>query len=237
MINNLQYVSISRVDDDNSNAHDHDAALDEENPTLIPALADTITTEATSLEIDVRTRSIFIPWCAVLYIILILSIANTTSILMTSYFERGGLIPFVGIAVRIPVQNGDKRQGSGQQKYKHSKCISLNSSKIGNGSCDVDLNNAECNYDGGDCARFNSLFPNCISRHPDRLFNHWCDLELNNEQCGYDNGACKEFNEKYKGKCVVDYPSLLGNGVCDESGDYNTKECGWDGGDCTDHHL
>ncbi len=78
----------------------------------------------------------------------------------------------------------------------------------------------------------NHLFPKCLTRHPDRLFDRWCDLEHNTAECGYDNSVCQEFNRKYRGRCNVRFPSLLGNGVCDIEGGYNTEDCDWDGGDC-----
>jgi len=37
--------------------------------------------------------------------------------------------------------------------------------------------------------------------------------------------------------CNVLNPSLLGNGICDNYGMYNTKECGNDGGDCREFNL
>ena len=32
--------------------------------------------------------------------------------------------------------------------------------------------------------------------------------------------------------CIVEDPSWIGNGICDEISGYNTIQCGWDGGDC-----
>jgi len=32
--------------------------------------------------------------------------------------------------------------------------------------------------------------------------------------------------------CSVSYPSYVGDGHCDTTGEYNTISCGWDGGDC-----
>jgi len=67
----------------------------------------------------------------------------------------------------------------------------IHPSQIGNGECDAELNIPQCNYDDGDCAKFNQLFPKCVTKYPERLFDDWCDAELNVEECGYDNGACR----------------------------------------------
>ena len=39
------------------------------------------------------------------------------------------------------------------------------------------------------------------------------------------------FDKEYP-NCVVERPSNVGDGYCDDYSNYNTEECGWDGGDC-----
>lgn len=51
------------------------------------------------------------------------------------------------------------------------------------------------------------------------------------EECGWDGGECLKFNEFYP-SCDVDIPSRIGDGRCNDWGEYNAEECGWDGGDC-----
>ena len=50
---------------------------------------------------------------------------------------------------------------------------------VGNGYCNDEYNNADCNYDGGDC---------CPT--PDLLANGICNDETNNGTCSFDFGDC-----------------------------------------------
>lgn len=164
--------------------------------------ADEIPT-STSIENGITERShiisIHIPWSSVLCVIMILAIANASTIFVQRYFDKEFIYPslYENPTTRTPVEMQDV----------------IND--------DEDLRH-----------QFKTLFPECVTRHPLQIFDHWCDLEHNSAECGYDNGACQEYNEKYKDRCDVKYPSLLGNGVCDEEGGYNTEDCDWDGGDC-----
>ena len=79
----------------------------------------------------------------------------------------------------------------------------------GNGVCNDEAKNAECNYDGGDC---------CVT--PIELIgNGVCNDEANNAECKYDGGDC----------CVIPI-ELIGNGLCND--EVNNAECYNDGGDC-----
>ena len=49
---------------------------------------------------------------------------------------------------------------------------------IGDGECDDATNNAECNYDGGDCC------------DDEWIGDGECDDATNNVECGYDGGDC-----------------------------------------------
>ena len=54
---------------------------------------------------------------------------------------------------------------------------------FGNGICNDEANNAECNYDGGDC---------CVT--PIELIgNGLCNDEANNVECYYDGGDCCKY--------------------------------------------
>ena len=74
---------------------------------------------------------------------------------------------------------------------------------IGNGQCNDEVNNEECNYDDGDC----------------------CSLNINKDYCS--NCTCLEKNAKSVIKCVKDW---IGDGVCDDMN--NNQNCTFDGGDC-----
>ena len=106
---------------------------------------------------------------------------------------------------------------------------------IGNGRCDniQDLNTAECGFDGGDCAEFNSLYPGCTYSYPLELGNDRClnNNEANTAECKFDGGDCNSFNEQYP-NCEYENAFLLGDGVCYPNNISNTAECGYDGGDC-----
>ena len=52
-------------------------------------------------------------------------------------------------------------------------------SLVGDGLCQDETNNAECNYDGGDCCA-----------NADLLANGYCNDETNNATCIYDSGDC-----------------------------------------------
>ena len=69
------------------------------------------------------------------------------------------------------------------------------------------MNNAECQFDGGDC---------CFNSKPD--WNHFC----NDCQCKNPLDFCPGL-----GNC------RLGDGFCDDF--LNTEACGFDQGDCCDN--
>ena len=83
-----------------------------------------------------------------------------------------------------------------------------NSNLIGNGECNVENQNDECYFDGGDCC--NQFL----------VGNKECDSVNLFENCGfYDGGDC------------CSYPDLIGDGNCD--GDYEKSGlCNYGGGDC-----
>ena len=72
---------------------------------------------------------------------------------------------------------------------------------IGNGFCDDETNNGDCNYDGGDCCvdlnkdhcSACTCFheENCVNGFfPSIIADGFCNDETNNEVCHYDGGDC-----------------------------------------------
>ena len=71
---------------------------------------------------------------------------------------------------------------------------------IGNGNCDDAMNNANCNFDGGDCCVLNAntdYCQHCICYEDlscngslDLIGNGYCNDETNNEECNFDGGDC-----------------------------------------------
>ena len=99
---------------------------------------------------------------------------------------------------------------------------------VGNGFCNDETNNADCNYDGGDCCGFNSeqctectcfYQETCLSGMPLAfLGNGVCNNETNIAECNYDGGDC------------CSNLGLVANGICND--EMNIHECNYDGGDC-----
>ena len=70
---------------------------------------------------------------------------------------------------------------------------------VNDGYCEDHVNNAECNYDGGDCCGPNVNMRNCAdcicySKHCDGpqefISDGYCNDETNNADCNYDGGDC-----------------------------------------------
>ncbi len=159
--------------------------------------------ERTANERTRRRIVLHIPWGSAFLFVMSLTMFSFSASILSFYFDKlAHQSNLKSLVIRKPHQNP-------YDKHESKASSTMN---------DID--------------RLHEIYPKCDTRHPDRLWNHWCDLELNVKECGYDNGACVEFNEKYKGKCHVKYPTLLGNGICDDMDLYNTEECQWDGGDC-----
>ena len=115
---------------------------------------------------------------------------------------------------------------------------------FGDGYCDRELNNPECEYDGGDCCssarpdwgkhcgdgcdcldpRDNPKPANCKNEQFAELAgNDVCNNELNNPECRYDDGDCCRY-KKY-------IPWHANNGECNWW--LEKPECGGDGYDCS----
>ena len=77
---------------------------------------------------------------------------------------------------------------------------------IGDGFCNDETNNADCNYDGGDCCvNINMTYcSNCTCHHrenclagfiPSVVGDGFCDDGTNNADCHYDGGDCCKYNK------------------------------------------
>ena len=122
---------------------------------------------------------------------------------------------------------------------------------VGNGFCNDEINNPDCNYDGGDCCAMNAntdscsdcschFIETCAAGYHPLVGNGFCNDDTNIAECDYDGGDCC-------GYCVVtDYCEdcaclgninsdeatnpLVGDGICND--ETNIVECDYDGGDC-----
>ena len=101
---------------------------------------------------------------------------------------------------------------------------------VGDGFCNDETNNPDCNYDGGDCCgscvvREQCSECQCIGGHDGNgvsspsIGDSVCNDETNNGACNYDGGDC----------CSIG-TGLIGNGFCNIES--NNAECDYDGGDC-----
>ena len=95
------------------------------------------------------------------------------------------------------------------------------------------FNVPECSMDGGDCNKFNQLFPFCRTIKDSSLINialignGVCDgYPYNSESCLLDGGDCRE-DAIY---CDSSLKGKLRDGKCDT--DLNVWKCHFDRGDC-----
>jgi hypothetical protein len=104
---------------------------------------------------------------------------------------------------------------------------------VGNGFCNDETNNEDCNYDGGDCCvntNINScsecechIIETCAAGYHPLVGNGFCDDDTNIAECDYDDGDC------------CSNSNMVGDGICN---DYtNNAECGYDGGDCCGYNI
>ena len=122
---------------------------------------------------------------------------------------------------------------------------------VGNGFCNDETNNANCNYDGGDCCVVNAntnscsecvchLIESCAAGYHPLVGNGFCNDDTNIAECDYDGGDCCGYNINSEHCtecncyaleiCTNGIHPLVGNGLCND--DTNIVECGYDGGDC-----
>ena len=100
---------------------------------------------------------------------------------------------------------------------------------VGNGFCNNETNNPDCNYDGGDCCAMNAnisscfdcdchLIETCAAGYHPLVGNGFCNDDTNIAECDYDGGDC----------CTN--LNIVGDGICND--ETNNLECNYDGGDC-----
>ena len=100
---------------------------------------------------------------------------------------------------------------------------------VGNGFCNDETNNPDCNYDGGDCcivnANINScsecvchLIETCVAGYHPLVGNGLCNDDTNIPECHDDGGDC----------CSNLY--MVGDAICND--ETNHLGCNYDGGDC-----
>ncbi len=98
--------------------------------------------------------------------------------------------------------------------------------RVGNGKCDAEFMDADCDYDGGDCCPYEII-------NDPSFGDGICDKEMNTKGCGYDNGDCIDYNRDFAGcplNLVFENPTF-GDGQCN-GGIASTERCGYDNGDC-----
>jgi len=119
--------------------------------------------------------------------------------------------------------------------------------------CDDELNNVDCDYDGGDCCLSDTnkdYCSDCICYGqevckagiiPSSVGDGICHDETNNHDCNYDGGDCCLFNTNthqcstctcfHKENCASGFlPLIIGDGICHD--ETNNEDCNYDGGDC-----
>ena len=104
---------------------------------------------------------------------------------------------------------------------------------VGNGFCNDETNNVDCNYDGGDCCFVNTNTNSCsecvcyfletceAGYHP-LVGNGVCDDHTNVAGC-YDGGEC------------CSNSNMVGDGICND--EINNLECKFDDGDCCGYNI
>ena len=86
---------------------------------------------------------------------------------------------------------------------------------VGDGFCNDEANNAECNYDGGDC---------CVNVNTTFCSECTCHYQ---ENCA----AGLILSCLYHERCLAGFiPPMVGDGICND--ETNHQDCNYDGGDC-----
>ena len=87
---------------------------------------------------------------------------------------------------------------------------------IGDGFCDDEYNNQQCNWDGGDCCQDDDPLEEC--RDPNSP--------------NYSGSSTPSTTTKAPNTCNIlpGEEDWIGDNICDDQ--YNNKQCNWDAGDC-----
>ena len=123
---------------------------------------------------------------------------------------------------------------------------------VGNGLCNNETNNADCNYDGGDCcvvnANINSssdcgchFIETCAAGYHPFVGNGFCNDDTNVAECDYDGGDCCGYNinSEHCTECTCFHQetclagvthTFVSDGICND--ETNIADCYYDGGDC-----
>merc|ERR550534_1384552 len=123
---------------------------------------------------------------------------------------------------------------------------------VGNGFCNDETNNPDCNYDGGDCCVVNAnttacsecachFLETCAAGYHPLVGNGFCNDDTNIAECDYDGGDCCGYNINsdnctectcfHLETCLAGVThAFIGDGVCND--ETNIAECDYDGGDC-----
>ena len=126
---------------------------------------------------------------------------------------------------------------------------------VGNGFCNDETNNPECNYDGGDCCAMNAntnscsecnchFIETCIGGYHPLVGNGFCNDDTNIAECDYDGGDCcgcviTEHCEDCA--CLGNITNgeitnpFVGNNLCND--ETNNPNCNYDGGDCCGYTI
>ena len=128
---------------------------------------------------------------------------------------------------------------------------STNASLVGDGVCNDEVNNADCNYDEGDCCGYyvnTDDCSDCICYHNETCIagahplvaNGFCNDDTNNVNCNYDGGDCCQYDVTdefcsdckcyHIETCVAGTHPLVADGFCNDK--TNNADCDYDGGDC-----
>ena len=124
---------------------------------------------------------------------------------------------------------------------------SANVSLFKNGFCNDEVNNADCNFDGGDCCvDINADHcSNCTCHHQDNcvagftpsvIGDGFCNDGANNADCNFDGGdccGCVLKNHCTECACLGGADVInphIGNGICNDEA--NNAACYFDNGDC-----
>ena len=121
----------------------------------------------------------------------------------------------------------------------------------GDGFCNDETNNVQCDYDGGDCCGscvIKDRCSKCLCFSNITLYdgvtnplinNGFCNDETNNADCQYDGGDCCGpcVNKDHCLDCLCFHSvdkrvsnAVIGDGFCND--DKNNAECSYDHGDC-----